>query len=133
MTLSPNPMRVILLCALLSTSVLCAEEAPPDVILDEKRVEMLGITTAETESGTFEDKVFALGRIEAMQGRRAVVSMARQALAWACLSSWGRTSMACGRAQGQPQRLALALLRSCSCLIRPSTPPALMACANWLR
>ena len=42
-------------------------------------------------------------------------------------------SQALGQDQHQPLREALALLRSASEAIRPSTPLALISCANWLR
>ena len=53
-----------------------AEEAKsnPPVILDEMGVKNLGIETVETEEGSFEQTVFALGEIEVLPGKRAVVS-----------------------------------------------------------
>ncbi len=44
------------------------------VILDETSVKNLGIQTVEAEETTFEETVFALGRIEVAPGKRAVVS-----------------------------------------------------------
>jgi cobalt-zinc-cadmium efflux system membrane fusion protein len=44
------------------------------VILDELAVKNLGIETTEAEETVFEQTVFALGRIEAVPSRRAVVS-----------------------------------------------------------
>lgn len=44
------------------------------VILDESSVKNLGIETVEAEETTFEETVFALGRIEVLPGKRAVVS-----------------------------------------------------------
>lgn len=44
------------------------------VILDETSVKNLGIQTVEAEETTFEETVFALGRIEVAHGRHALVS-----------------------------------------------------------
>jgi len=44
------------------------------VILDESSVKNLGIETVEAEETLFEETVFALGRIEVLPGKRAVVS-----------------------------------------------------------
>ncbi len=44
------------------------------VILDEAAEANLGIETAEAEEATFEQTMFALGRIEVLPGKRAVVS-----------------------------------------------------------
>ena len=44
------------------------------VILDETSVKNLGIQTVEAEETTFEETVFALGRVEVAHGKRAVVS-----------------------------------------------------------
>lgn len=44
------------------------------VILDEAAVKNLGIETVEAEETTFEQTIFALGRIQVAPGRRAVVA-----------------------------------------------------------
>src|SRR5687767_14828266 len=44
------------------------------VILNETAVKNLGLETAEAEERSFEDTVFALGRIKVAPGHRAVVS-----------------------------------------------------------
>jgi membrane fusion protein, heavy metal efflux system len=44
------------------------------VILDETGEKNLGIETVEAEETTFEETIFALGRIEVLPGKRAVVS-----------------------------------------------------------
>jgi multidrug efflux pump subunit AcrA (membrane-fusion protein) len=44
------------------------------VILDESGVKNLGIETIEAEETTFEETVFALGRIEVLPGKKAIVS-----------------------------------------------------------
>ena len=44
------------------------------VILDESSVKNLGIETVEAEETIFEETVFALGRIEVLPGKRAIVS-----------------------------------------------------------
>lgn len=47
---------------------------PERVILEAASVRNLGIETAEAEEGSFEETIFALGRLEVLPGRRAVVS-----------------------------------------------------------
>jgi len=49
-----------------------AEEAR--VILDENSVKNLHLETAETEETTFEETIFALGHLDILPGRKAVVS-----------------------------------------------------------
>jgi multidrug efflux pump subunit AcrA (membrane-fusion protein) len=44
------------------------------IVLDPLRVENLGIETAETEESEFEETVFAVGKLEVLPGKRAVVS-----------------------------------------------------------
>lgn len=44
------------------------------IVLDETSVKNLGIETVEAEETTFEDTFFALGSIEVLPGKRAVVS-----------------------------------------------------------
>jgi multidrug efflux pump subunit AcrA (membrane-fusion protein) len=51
-----------------------AKRAASTVVLDETGVKNLGLQTEETEETTFETTVFALGRIEPIPARRAVVS-----------------------------------------------------------
>lgn len=51
-----------------------ADEKPPDVILDEQRLTLLGVETVEANADTFEETVFALGRIEVLPGKKAVLS-----------------------------------------------------------
>ncbi|RBP42454.1 RND family efflux transporter MFP subunit [Roseimicrobium gellanilyticum] len=56
-----------------------AEKADPNratntVVLDEQGVKNLNIETAETEEGDFEETIFALGRIEILPGKKAIVS-----------------------------------------------------------
>ncbi len=51
-----------------------AERKDNTVILDESSVKNLGIETVEAEETLFEETVFALGRIEVLPGKRAVVS-----------------------------------------------------------
>lgn len=55
------------------------EKADPNratntVGLTEAEVKNLGIETAETEEGNFEETIFALGRIEVLPGKKAIVS-----------------------------------------------------------
>ena len=49
-------------------------QAAPDLILDEVSVAHLNLEFAEAEESTFEETVFALGVIEVLPGKRAVVS-----------------------------------------------------------
>ena len=60
------------LCLFISLSCLAAE--PERIILDATSVKNLGIETLETEEGRFEQTLFALGEIEVLPGKRAVVS-----------------------------------------------------------
>jgi membrane fusion protein, heavy metal efflux system len=61
-----------------SLAVLCllvpSLRAAPDLILDEVSVAHLNLEFAEAEETTFEETVFALGAIEVLPGKRAVVS-----------------------------------------------------------
>ncbi|HSI63072.1 MAG TPA: efflux RND transporter periplasmic adaptor subunit [Candidatus Saccharimonadia bacterium] len=55
------------------------EKADPNratntVVLDEAGVKNLGLETAEAEEGDFEETIFALGRIEVLPGKKAIVS-----------------------------------------------------------
>jgi len=64
----------------LLTTLACSQAADPaarasnTIILDETAVKNLRIETAVAEETTFEETVFALGRIDVLPGRRAVVS-----------------------------------------------------------
>jgi cobalt-zinc-cadmium efflux system membrane fusion protein len=57
---------------LLLTSPLLAN--PPDIILDEASVKLMNLTYAEAEETTFEETIFALGQLEVLPGKRAIVS-----------------------------------------------------------
>jgi membrane fusion protein, heavy metal efflux system len=61
--------RFALLCLLVPSL-----EAAPDLILDEVSVAHLNLEFAEAEETTFEETVFALGTLEVLPGKRAVVS-----------------------------------------------------------
>ncbi|MBK8039365.1 MAG: efflux RND transporter periplasmic adaptor subunit [Verrucomicrobiaceae bacterium] len=64
-----------LLILLITTSALHAA-APKDnlIILDETRVKNLGIQMIEAEESVFEKTLFALGHIEVLPGKKAIVS-----------------------------------------------------------
>jgi len=69
--------RLFLFLAFAATAVAAkvdAQKAANTVILDEHGVQNLRIETVEAEETTFEETVFALGRIEAIPSRRAVVA-----------------------------------------------------------
>lgn len=68
--------RFIIPCLSLAGLVCAADPGRQanTVILDETSVKNLGIQTVEAEETTFEETVFALGRIGVAPGRRAVVS-----------------------------------------------------------
>jgi multidrug efflux pump subunit AcrA (membrane-fusion protein) len=51
-----------------------ADRKQNTVVLDETSVQNLGIETVEAEETTFEETIFALGRIEVLPGKRAIVS-----------------------------------------------------------
>lgn len=55
-------------------SLACLAAEPERIILDAASVKNLGIETVETEEGSFEQTLFALGEIEVLPGKRAVVS-----------------------------------------------------------
>ena len=71
-------MKHLFTCMLaaLALSLQAADTKPHDnlIILDETRVKNLGIETVEAEEAAFETTIFALGRIEVLPGKRAVVS-----------------------------------------------------------
>lgn len=67
-------MKRLFISALLATRILASDEKPPDVILDEQRVKLLGLETVETAPEQFEETVFAVGRIEVLPGKKAVLS-----------------------------------------------------------
>jgi biotin carboxyl carrier protein len=70
----------LLLCSFLAATGLFAGEtidpkrAASTVVLDETGVQNLRIETQPVEEDNFEEKVLALGRIEVLPGKRAVVS-----------------------------------------------------------
>jgi multidrug efflux pump subunit AcrA (membrane-fusion protein) len=55
-------------------SLSCLAAVPERIILDATSVKNLGIETIEAEEGSFEQTLFALGEIEVLPGKRAVVS-----------------------------------------------------------
>ena len=55
-------------------SLACLAAEPERIILDAASVKNLGIETIEAEEGSFEQTLFALGEIEVLPGKRAVVS-----------------------------------------------------------
>ncbi len=71
-------VRAVLAVASLGTSIAFAamapEEAANTVILDENGIRNLKIETVEVEETDFEETTFALGRIESVPERRAVVA-----------------------------------------------------------
>lgn len=70
-------MRPILFTLLLAPALLHAADAnraQNTVILDETGVKNLRIETVEVEEATFEDTVFALGHLEVLPGKKAIVS-----------------------------------------------------------
>ena len=67
-------LSALLLAASPLRAAVSAEEAAATVILDETGVKNLRIETVEAEETDFEETVFALGRIEAIPERRAVVA-----------------------------------------------------------
>jgi membrane fusion protein, heavy metal efflux system len=56
------------------------------VILDESSIKNLGIETVEAEETNFEETIFALGRIEVLPGKKAVVSSRVQGRAFSVLA-----------------------------------------------
>jgi len=72
--------RIFLLIPLLALSLFAdAKEGDPNraantVVLDETAIKNLGIETIEAEETVFEETVFAIGRIEALPSKRAVVA-----------------------------------------------------------
>ena len=64
-------MKPFLFCLFLSIQ---AAAATPDIILDEVAVANMNLAFAEAEEATFEETIFALGGIEVLPGKRAVVS-----------------------------------------------------------
>lgn len=68
-------LKVIFALGLLGgLSALAAERASNTVILEESAVANLQLQFAEAEENTFEETVFALGHIEVLPGKKAVVS-----------------------------------------------------------
>ncbi len=68
------------------------DDGPPPIPLDEISVRNLGIETVEAEPADFEETVFALGRIEVLPDRRAVVSTRIEGRAQSVL---GKPDMKC--------------------------------------
>ena len=71
-------MKIYLIIALCFATLVCAEDKKDrlanTVILDEAGVKNLRIETVEAEQTTFEETLFALGRIAVLPGQRAIVS-----------------------------------------------------------
>ena len=67
-------LPLLLLAAIPSFAAVTAEEAAATVILNETGVKNLRIETVEAEETEFEETIFALGRIEPIPEKRAVVS-----------------------------------------------------------
>jgi membrane fusion protein, heavy metal efflux system len=67
---------ILLILSTGSVSTKAAETKPKDnlIILDDTRVKNLGIVLAEAEETDFEETIFALGHIDVLPGKRAVVS-----------------------------------------------------------
>lgn len=65
-------MKHLFLFFILSVALNAATK--PDIILDAAGVANLQLDFAETEETTFEDTVFALGELEVLPGKKAVVS-----------------------------------------------------------
>lgn len=63
-----------LLCVAPAIAAMSPEDAANTVILDENGIKNLRIETVEVEETDFEETVFALGRIEAIPEKRAVVA-----------------------------------------------------------
>ena len=75
-TMNVTLLFVVLVVASLTASLPAAvspEKAAATVILNETGVQNLKIQTVEAEETDFEQTVFALGRIQAIPERRAVV------------------------------------------------------------
>jgi cobalt-zinc-cadmium efflux system membrane fusion protein len=71
--------RRIIAALMLCAGALCLHAADParkqnTVILEEMSEKNLGIETVEAEETKFEETVFALGRIEVLPGKKAIVS-----------------------------------------------------------
>lgn len=64
-------MKNVVLCLLVAWP---AVAAVPDVLLDEATVARLNLEYAEAEETVFEETVFALGALDVMPGKRALVS-----------------------------------------------------------
>ena len=67
-------LSALLLAASPLRAAVSAEEAAATVILDETGVKNLRIETVEAEETDFEETVFALGRIEVIPEKRAVIA-----------------------------------------------------------
>jgi membrane fusion protein, heavy metal efflux system len=71
-------MKTFITLACLCLAGIALAQEPPikteRVILDETGEKNLGVETVEAQETTFEETIFALGRIEVLPGKRAVVS-----------------------------------------------------------
>ncbi len=67
-------MKFCLFLLLLLFAAGSIRSAPPDIILDDEAVSHLNLEFVEVEETTFEETVFALGALEVLPGKRAVVS-----------------------------------------------------------
>ena len=67
-------LSALLVAVSLLRAAVSAEEAAATVILDETGVKNLRIETVEAEETDFEETVFALGRIEVIPEKRAVIA-----------------------------------------------------------
>jgi len=66
-------IRTLFILSVLSVASI-RSETPERIILDTTSVKNLGIETVEIEEGSFEQTLFALGIIEVLPGKRAVLS-----------------------------------------------------------
>lgn len=69
-------IRFLIPCLCFAGVISAADPARKDntVILDQSSIQNLGIETVEAEETAFEETVFALGRIEVLPGKKAIVS-----------------------------------------------------------
>lgn len=71
-----SPIRLLITSLCLAGILHAAEKGRQHntIVLDEASVANLGIETVEAEETTFEETIFALGRIEVLPGKKAIVS-----------------------------------------------------------
>ena len=67
-------LPLLLFAAAITSALAQADRASSTVILDEAGVRNLGIETVEALEADFEDTLFALGRIEVIPARKAILS-----------------------------------------------------------